>query len=814
MKNLVRDLRYALRMLVKHPAFTATAVVSLALGIGANSAIFSIVKAVFFHPLPLAEADRLVAIYTTDAKNPGFFETSYPTFSDFSKQAKLFSGLSAHHLIGLNLASGGKAEVVFGEIVSGNYFEVLGVKPVRGRFFLPEEDSTPGSPPVAVVGYSLWRYRFGGDPKLIGSTIYLNHQAFTVVGVAPPAFTGTDVGLVAKIWVPVMTYQHTLPDAAGLFRERRALLFNVLGRLAPGASLAQAAAALKGTAAQIERAYPDSSTGRGVTLIPLLQAAVNPNARQGVLLATGVLGLITGTVLLIACANVAGLLLARAAARRREIAIRFSLGAGRARVIRQLLTESLLIALLGGAVGLLLAAWIPQAIWGLLPQFPIPVALDFSLDPRVFGFTLLLSLAGGLLFGLAPALQAGRDEQVTALKEGAPAGGSARKLTLRKVLVVGQVGFSTLALMIAVLFAKSVQNAQRIDPGFNANRLLIATFSLGAQGYDEPRALQFYGRLLDRVRTLPGVRAASLAAYPPLGGGFNRSVYLEGSDAQAKSNGNLIPTNVVEPAYFETAGIPLLRGRAFNSGDRAGAQLVAIVNQTMADRLWAGRDPIGQRFRFFGSAAPLAIVGVARATKYVTLGEAARPFIYLPLAQHFLDSMVLHARTEGNPAPVLEEVRRQVQALDGSLPLLEVATVADLMDRSLWVPRMGAALVGGFGLLALLLAAVGIYGLMAYTVSQRTSEIGIQMALGARPLDVLGLVLRQGMTLVAIGIAGGLAAGVAISKLLGSLLFDVSTSDPAVLATSVVVLAATALLAIYLPAHRAARIDPAEALRG
>jgi predicted permease len=819
MGTLGQDLRFGARLLLRNPGFTAAAVLSLALGIGANTTIFTLVNAVLLHPLPMTDTERLVAVFTTDERNRGTFfnymPTSRPNFLDYREGGRAFAGMVAYNGLPLAFSGKGEPEQIAGEIVSGAFFDVLGVKPLLGRAFLPDEDEVPGASLVTVLSYNFWQKRLGGDPAVVGKEITLNGHAFTVVGVAPPGFKGANAIFPPALWVPMMAHPQL---ATGFLKEnmesRRALLFNVAGRLKPGVALAQAEAELQTVAGRLAREYPDDNGGRSVALLPLAQATINPGFRQNMVSAAGLLLTVVGLVLLIACANVANLLLARASVRRREVAVRLSLGASRGRLVRQLLTEGLLLATLAGAVGLLIAYWAQGLLWSQRPPALAADAIDLALNPRVLVFTLLVSLATALVFGLAPALSASRPDVVSELKQRGGASFGNRPFSLRGLLVAGQVALSMVALVGAGLFVKSLRNAQRIDPGFDHERLAVLTVDLGAQGYAEATARDFQRRMLERVTALPGVERATLASGVPLfQGGFLRTVFLEGADASDRKNGKLVQIDTVEPGYFETMSIPLARGRDFARSDHEGSPRVVVVNETMARQFWPEQDPIGKRFKFFGQDWWNEVVGVARDAKYNFLGENPQPYIYLPLTQSFEAAVSLLLRAPGDPATALGAARREVQEMDRLLPITGVFTFGEILRQSLWAPRMGAWLLAVFGLLSLVLAVIGVYGVMSYSVSQRTGELGLRTALGADQRDLLRLVVRQAMTLAAVGIVIGAGLSLAATRLVGNLLFDVNAYDPLVFGGIATLLGLAALVASAQPAWRAARVDPTVALR-
>ncbi len=820
MSDFLQDVKYGTRLLLKTPGFTLVAALSLALGIGANTTIFTIVNAVLLNPLPLKDPSSLVSVFTADERNTGgvitFLPVSPLNFRDFRDRNEVFSTLAAYQFLALNISGGtGEPQQVFGELVTGNYFDLLGAKPLIGRSFLPDEDQTPGAKLVAVLGYGEWQKRFGGDASIVGRTITLNGNAFGVIGVMPKGFKGANAIGAPAVWVPYMTYPVT---TSGFFREaidtRRALVFNVAGRLRSGKTIQQAQANLKTIASQLEKEYPNDNHGRNVTLVPLSQATVNPGFRNNIVMAGGLMMTIVGLVLLIACANVANLMLARAAARQREIAVRLSLGASRGRLVRQLLTESTLLALVGGAAGLLLAYWAQGLLWSFRPPFLQADALDLHPDTRVLLFAIGVSLATGIIFGLAPAVQASRPDLVTELKDrtSVPTG-SSRLFSLRNVLVASQLALSLVALVGAGLFLRSLQNAQQINPGFDIDHLAVLSFDLGAQGYGEQRGRQFQRDVLERAAAVAGVRSATVASSIPMfGGGFGRTVFLEGQDASDRRAGRLVQVDVVGDRYFETMGIPLARGRGFAESDQPRTPVVCIVNEAMAKGFWPDQDPIGKRFKFFGQDYFTEVVGIAKDSKYNFIGEGPTPFVYQALTQVYQPQVSLFVKS-ANPPTVLGTARGEVQQFDRNLPLTNVFTLAQVFDQSLWAPRMGASLLAIFAALSLLLAVIGVYGVMAYSVSQRTRELGIRMALGASRGQVLRLIVLQGLRVSVVGLVFGLAASFAVTRLIATLLYGVSATDAVTFITVPLVLAASALGASYLPARRATRIDPNVALR-
>ena len=819
METLVQDIKYGARLLLRSPGLTAVAALSLALGIGANTTIFTVVNAVLLNPLPVKDSSRLVSVFTADERNAGAFGAfapmSRPNFEDLRAKNDTMSGMICAGFLALNLSGRGEPEQVFGEIVTGNYFDVLGAPFVLGRGFRGAEDEKPGADPTVVLAHGVWQRRFGGRPDIVGDTITVNGRAFTVIGVTGEGFRGTTTLGGPELWVPFGVYRDV---TSGFLLEnwdsRRALLFQVHGRLKDGVSVDQARSNLAAIAKGLEEQFPTDNRDRTTSVVPLSESTINPGFRENMVLAGSLLMGIVGLVLLIACGNVANLLLARATARRQEIAVRLSLGAGRGRLIRQLLTESVLLAALGGLGGILVAVWARNALWAFRPPFLQENALDLQFDSAVIVFTVVVSMATGILFGLAPALQSSRPDLVTELKERTSVPSGAQWYSLRNLLVVGQVGLSFIALASAGLFLRSLGNAQQIDPGFDANRLMILGVSPGTNGYDEPRGRELYRRIIEHASAVAGVESVTIATAVPLfNGGFARTVFKDGQDTSNPRAGRLTQLNQVTPGYFRTLGLQIVRGREITDADRPGAPLVAVINETMAKQYWENEDPIGKQFRFFGDPAPRQVIGIVKDSKYNFLGENPTPYLYTSLEQTYSPAATVHVRASGDPAAIMNTVRRELQQLEPSMPLLNVTTVRDVFDQALWAPRMGATLLGIFALLALLLASIGLYGVMAYTVTQRTRELGIRLALGARQQDVRNMVVRQGLMLAAAGVVIGLGIAFALARLVTNLLYGISGTDSVTFAVIPAVLLAVAALATYIPAWRASRVDPVVALR-
>ena len=715
METLLQDLRFGVRMLLRRPVFAAIAVLSLALGVGANTAIFSLVNAVLWHTLPVEDPGRLVTLFTKDAKNPGLAPLSRLNWLDY-RETSSFDGVMGYTWTAFNVRTGDEPALAFGQLVSANYFDVLGVRPILGRAFRPEEDGAPGAHPVAVISHRFWQERLQGDPNVIGKTLVANGTGFTVIGVAPKSFTGVELGAAPQLWVPLAMYRQVRPNEPfDWFNSRRALLVSAVGRLAPGVDLPRARTETAGLARRLERDFPTDNKGRSVELVPLAESSINPQFRQVLVMSTALLLVVTVLVLLIACANISNLLLAQAAVRQREMAVRLSQGAPRGRLIRQLLTESSLLALLGGAFGLLVAVWLGTLLPKLLPQGPFPIDVELPLDLRVLAFTLGISLLTGLLFGLAPALRSTTPELVAALKNQADAEeGAARGFGLRGALVAGQVALSLVSLIAAGLFLRSLGEVRKVDPGFPAEHLATVIFDTNLQGWDKARGEQFHRDLRERIAALPGVAAATLAQAGPFDGAFFRTIYLDGGDAS--KDGAMVPVNAVAPGYFPATGVPLLRGRGFLDSDREGAPPVFIINETMAKKYWPNEDAIGKRFHVFGGQ-PGEVIGVAQDIAYNRPGEDPQPYVYEPLAQRFSSNVTLVVRAQGQPKAVLQAVQREMRSMAPGL-LMVAGTVPERLDVALWGQKAGASLLAAFGLLALALASIGLYGVMSFSVTQ------------------------------------------------------------------------------------------------
>ena len=798
MGTLVQDLRYGLRNLMRRPGFTIATVLVLALGIGANTAIFSVVNTVMLRPLPYPESDKLVTVWE-DNRRQGWPEdiTGYSTFTDWKTQGEHFQSMAAYHVWNPNLTGQGEAERLRGAMVTDAFFEVLGLSPMLGHT-LQRGDEPQGAESSVVLSHGLWQRRFGGDPSIVGRTVRLNARPFVVAGVMPP-----ELGFPSKrteLWV-------LLRKPAEEDRGSHSLA--VIGRLKPGSTLLQAEAQLETVMRRLETQYPDAYTGFGANLVGLHENLVG-DVRPALLMLLGAVLF----VLLIACANVANLLLARTAAREREMSVRAALGASGGRLLRQLLTESTLLGLLGGVVGLGLAMWGIDSLARLGPA-DLPRLDEIRVDVRVLGFTLAASLFTGLLFGLAPALQWARPDLNRSLRV-RDAGVGGRRL--RGMLVVGEIALALVLLIGAGLMVRSFARLQQVDPGFRPTGLLSLDLTLPRAKYTEQPQLFAFGRqLLERLEALPGVESAALVMTPPLSGHYEAATFnVEGRPETPVAERKEVMANRVSPGYFETMGIPLIRGRTLLESDTDQSPFVIVINETMARRAWPGQDPIGARFKWgrIGDDRPWReVVGIVADTRQVSLADEPEPEVFMPFLQEASSAMSVVVRAARAPEDLASVLRKEVLAVDPDQPVNNLRTVEQTLTDSTAQRRFQLLLLGLFASLALALAVIGIYGVLSYTVGLRTREIGIRMALGARRGDVLRMVLGQGLALVALGTAIGLAAAFALSRTVAGLLYGVSRTDPATYLAVSAMLAVVALLACYLPAQRATRVDPIAALR-
>jgi len=810
LETLMQDVRYGFRMLRKNPGFTILAVLTLALGIGANTTIFSWINSTLLNPIPGARQTSGIVSLTLGGtvEDPGQF--SYPDYLDLREGSRSFAGLMAFAFRTLDLTGTGKPERLWAAAVSANYFDVFRVRPILGRGFVPAEDQKSGGAPVAVLNYGLWQRRFGGDPAIIGRTIFLNKHPYTVIGVAPAAFQGTMTGLRADLWVPVVMEREVISNWDWL-HDRGDHELMMQGRLKPGVPIEQARQEMNALMQRLEDRYPDSHfSHKDVQLYPLWRAPNGANAYFYILLP--MLMAIAGVVLLLACANVANLLLVRSVSRRREIAVRLSIGAGRRRIVRQLLVESLLLALAGGAVAMLITACSPRMFADFLPPTGFPIVLDVHPDRGVLLVALILSIVTGVVFGTLPAVRASRLSPGSVLKEeGGGASGGRSRARLTSAMVLAQLALSLLLLVAAGLFIRGFRRAQRFDPGFNPEHVLLASFDLFPAGYHGTQGLEFERQLLTKINALPGVSLATLADAIPLGFVRNMEmVKLDGYVPQAREAMD-IRSAQVGPDYLRTMEIPLVEGREFTMDDTGGSQPVAMVNQALVDRYWPHQDAIGKRVWAQGHWS--TIVGVVRNSDYDQLGESPRPFLYMPIFQDYTSHPIIHVRVAGDPLAFVPALEKTIHELNADLPVFDEDSLASRVQVASANLRLAGAFVGAFGLLALVLATVGIYGVIAYGARQRTREIGIRMALGADRQDVMRLVLGQGLRLTVAGLALGLGLSLVLTRFLRSELFGISATDPLTFAGVAVCLGAVALAACYVPARRAVRVEPTIALR-
>jgi predicted permease len=812
---MFQDLRFSMRMLFKHKGFTAIAALTLALGIGANTAVFSIIGSVLYPPLPVTEPQRLVSVYGTVKGNYG--GTSFPDYVDYRDRLQSYTSLAAYGRVPLKLRAGDDTEEIGAELVTGNFFSTLGVGAAAGRLLIADDDRTAAV--VAVISHRMWRERFGGDPQLIGRSINLNGQDFTVVGVAPEGFGSIllDWGKQPQVWIPVAQHRTAFRGIDVLFnRDTRWMM--IVGRLRNGVSIEQAEAETKTLAGQLVASLPKNDDGRSVAIFPTAQTRFWPGHRAEIVRVLTLLETIAALALSVACFNVANLLLARAAARRKETIIRLALGAGRWRLVRQWLTESLVLALLGAGTGLLIAVWLMRVPTSFQSPFKIALAIDPRLDHRALGFTLSIAILTSIIFGLAPAWQSVRIGIANALKEAAGRGQTSERAGLRSALVVAQVALALALLTGTGLLVRSLWRMRAIDPGFNADRVLLVRLDLDPREYDEAKRLAFYRQTMERVAALPGIEAASLTNNVPLSivGITPRPVEAEDAPAQREQDRVPASPDYVSPGYFRTLGIRLMGGREFGVHDSKGAPPTVIINQTLARRLWPdqpNQHALGRRIKVEREKEPLTVIGVAPDVKYRSLVDAPKPYFYLPLFQQLNSAVTLQARTADDPMLSVGAVRQALREVDRNVFIGEVSTINGQIEAALSQTRLTATFAGLLGGITLLLAMTGLYGLMTYSVTQRTPELGIRIALGARPADVLHLVLRQGLKLALVGVAVGLVVTVALTRLMASLLYGVSATDPITLTVTAVSLTFVAALACYLPARRATKVDPLVALR-
>ncbi len=828
LEDLIQDLRYGLRQLRRNPGFTAVAVITLALGIGANSAIFSAIDAVILKLLPVPHPEQLVMLRWQSPHDVTDY-LPYPTFDQLRKQNQVFAGVFAFHSIQLATRVDREPGLAAGQLVSGNYFSVLGVKALVGRTFTAEEDRTPGADPFAVISYRYWENQFGHSPAVLGSSIELNGTPFTIIGVMPPSFFGVSVGDSRDVWIPLMMQAQVMNSKSQL-DDSKSWWLQVIARRKPGISEPQALAAVNVLYQRIVRRQagarlsPEAERELAHEHIALLPAGRGLSTlRDRLSEPLIVLMTLVGLVLLVACANIANLVLARATVRQRELAVRVALGAGRSRLFRQLLAESVLLALLGGALGLLFARWGNALLLALLSDIGAPVALSLHLNSAVFIFTACVALLTGFLFGTAPAWEAARVDLSAVIKASVRglAGGSGTRRSrweLRKLFVVGEVAMALLLVAGAGMLVRSLQKLKDVNPGFNQNGVLLVSTDPTLIGYRSNRLMNFYRQVMLAVEALPGVRSVSLSALPPMTRAHWRTgIFVRGHvpGAHEKTTASL---NFVGPQFFQTLGIPLLQGREFTARDNAAAPKVAIINEAMASFYFGNLSAVGKRLSFVSpEGGEIEIVGVAGNTKANSLREATPHMMYVPYPQtppaSLAYGMTLEVRTTGNPDASAGAVRQAIREIDSNAPILGFTTLAEEVDQSLAQERLVARISTLFGLLALFLASIGLYGVMTYTVSRRTGEIGIRIALGARRTQVLWMVLREALALVAEGAALGVPLVIAFGLFISSQLYGISPADPLTILGSMAPLIGVALVATLIPARRATRIDPITALR-
>ena len=810
---MFQDLRFGFRMLRRSPGFTTLAVLCLSLGIGANAAVFSWIEGNLLRPYPLvADQDRLVAVAGTNRGAPGTNDISWPDFVDFQKNCNLCDAVIAEKITGTTLSLGDRAERVPGSVVSSNYFDALGVRPALGRGFEPAEDVGRDAHPVTVISHQMWKERFGGDPEIVGKTQLLNGMAHTIVGVAPEGFYGTFVGYAFQFWVPASMQAQHIDAGDYKLEDRNARWIEGFARLKPGVTLQQAQAEMSAVAIRLESQYPATNRGRGIQLFPLSQTPFN---NAGALFPTlSIAFAAVMSVLLIACANVANLLLVRALARQREMTVRLAVGAGRGRLMRQLLTEGLILSAAAAVGGLIVAYGCSNALALLTPpRGGITLRLPAAFDWRVLALSAGVCLVSTLLFGLAPALLGSKIDLAAALRsEAGGVVGGRGKLWVRSGLVLVQMSLSFVLLVGAGLLVQSLQGVRTASPGFSTEDVVVTSLNLFTAGYDAPRAKVFQDELIERIQGIPGVESAAFARQTPFGyrNYSSAPIFVEGSEVGADQQPSS-EYNEVGPGYLATMGIPLVAGREFTRADNEEVPLVAVVDETMAAQYWRGRDSVGSRVQVRGRW--MQVIGIARAAKYRNLLETPKPFFYVPLRQNFSGQAGLHIKTTRGPASIREALVREIHGLDANLAPSEILTMREQINRTTAPQRIGVTILGVFGVLALALAGIGLYGVMSATVSQSGREMALRMALGATASDLVRRVVSQGLWLTAGGVFLGTAAALELTRLMGYLLYKVSPRDPLSFASAFLVIAGAMLAACLLPAWRATRTDPLKALR-
>ena len=819
MRNFLQDVQFTWRSLRARPVFALTAIVTLALGIGINTAVFTLINAILLRPLPVRQPERLVELYTSREDRVGGV-TSYADLQDLRRGNTSFTELSGHTLLFANLNWQGRSELLIGEFATSNYMNVLGIQPQLGRFFTAEEEQAQGAAAVTVIGHRFWQSRFNGDPAALGQSLQFNGKRYTIVGVMPKNFEGTFPGLAPEVWIPIMMADSldsfgqidVVPSPGTTKIDRRGFRFLwVTGRLKDGVNLPQAQSQIQSVMANLTREFPQSNKDLHITMRPSNDVRLNPDLDGAVTAGSAFLLAAVGVVLIVACTNVAGMFLARSAARRREVAIRLALGTGRWRLIRQLLTESLVIAFIGGTLGLILASVGTRIITTM--RFSLPISIHLNIDPdwRVFLFTFAISLVTGVFFGITPAVQALRRNLVNDLK-GGDDGMRGRRMNFRNSLVVAQLALSLVLLIGASLLVRSLKSATQIDLGFDPQHLALVQFNLGMYGYNDSRSETFFQDFERRVASLPGVEAVTLANRTPLSININ-TVAMYKTDAPTPEDRLLtIDNSDVDPSYFDTMHVPIVEGRGIAESDTKEAPRVAVVSQAAARRLWPGESAIGKRMRM-QSGRVVEVVGVAQDYKVRTVGESPRPMIHFARRQAPNTSVGLLVRTSAPASDILPALRSEITALDPNLVPFELTTMSEETARSLIPVRAGAVILAGLGAFAVFLAGVGLYGLIAYSVSRRTREIGTRIALGATPSGIIKQVVFEGSRLLVAGGILGLIGAFVAGRLLESILYGISALDPLSFIAGAAVLTIAALAANTLPALAAARVDPIRALK-
>jgi predicted permease len=820
MRTVLQDVRYGWRMLSKTPTLTVVVAITLALGIGANTLIFSFVNGFLLRPMPVPHPEQIAVLAAQQKSGSELLSAfSYPDFVDFRKQADSVADLFGYRLALPGLTADGRVDQILASYVTGTYFSVLGVKPALGRLILGSEENQPGEQPVLVLGYSYWQKRFGGNPGVIGKQVRVNGKQAIIIGVAPKQFQGVIAVTDVDMYLPLSNAASIEQETSNPLADRNARVVRVLARLKPGISFSEAQASVDVIAARLSKQYPSTDADVAVRVYREQLARPAPLANNIVPVIASFFLLLGLLLLLLACMNVANVLLARATVRQREMGLRAALGAGRGRLIRQMLTETILLGLLGGLLGVILGEWAsPGDLSKLVSTTSLPIRMDFGFDWRVFAYSFAAALLTGIFVGLWPALRASRADLNSILQEGGRSDtAGAGRHGLRNALVVAQVAGSLMLLVIAGLFVRSLRHAQTMYLGFELDHVLNLTVDPHQIGYDEARTGEFYRQLEARARALPGVQSVSMAFGVPMAGSVNTgTVTFEGQAVPGSQQPPSLFFNSIDPAFFETMRVPLLRGRAFTESDNQTAPPAVIVNQTMADNYWPHQDPLGKHFSLRTATGPtktLQIVGVTGNGKYLLIGEDPRPFFYVPLAQNYVSARSVQVRSAGPPETLLGPVQSEIHRLAPDLPVTDAKTMKQTMGDELLEYRLGAGAAAAMGAIGLILAVIGIYGIVSFTAAQRTREIGIRMALGGSARDVMRLILQQGVRMVIIGLGVGLLTALGITRVMTGLLIGVSPNDPLTYASVALLLAGVALLACWIPARRATRVDPGVALR-